>query len=172
MAFELLPEASESKESYGDVARRSRSDSTEARVAAFQGQDEEVPVPAGITLDDYEEIILWRQFTSARRKVDWRDYDLIIVSKMVKLEMEIRRLNKIVAREGATVEDRFGGEKENPALTARKTLQAQQLQLGGHISLGLGGKNAASRNDGARRKPGRPPGSGKGGAKVTSLLAG
>ena len=71
---------------------KSRTDknSTTAAVAGFQGSMGSVPLPEGITLRSDEEHVIWGQFTRARARGDWRDMDLLLLAKVVRMEADIR----------------------------------------------------------------------------------
>ena len=52
----------------------------------------EVPLPDGIELRPDWERTIWHQFSRARERAgeDWRDMDLILLVKIVRMEADIR----------------------------------------------------------------------------------
>ncbi len=44
---------------------------------------EAIPLPAGVTLRDEAEMVIWEQFTRARTREGWREFDLLTLSKAV-----------------------------------------------------------------------------------------
>ena len=51
---------------------------------------DQVALPAGVILRDEAEMVIWQQFTRARARDGWRDFDLLIVAKAVRLEADPR----------------------------------------------------------------------------------
>ena len=77
---------------------RSYKNSTTAAVAGFQGAIEPIPMPEGVTLRSAEEHIIWGQFTRARAREDWRDMDLLLLAKVVRMEADIRKHQTVLDR--------------------------------------------------------------------------
>ena len=46
--------------------------------------------PAGVELRSEKQHLIWNQFTHARAKSNWRDMDLILLAKIVKMKAYIR----------------------------------------------------------------------------------
>ena len=60
-------------------------------MAGFAGViDEVILYPAGVELRSDKEHLIWSQFTCARAKEGWRDMVLILLSKIVNIEPNIR----------------------------------------------------------------------------------
>ena len=55
---------------------------------------EKIPLPEGVVLRTEDEIVIWGQFTRARAREGWRDFDLLLVAKAVRLEADIRKHQK------------------------------------------------------------------------------
>ena len=73
------------------MKKRSDKNSATSAVAGFVGAiNDRIPLPAGVELRSEAELIIWHQFTRARARSDWRDMDLILLSKIVKMEADIR----------------------------------------------------------------------------------
>lgn len=51
-----------------------------------------VPLPSGVVLRSAEELVLWGQITKARPHGSWREFDLVMVAKIVGLVADIRRI--------------------------------------------------------------------------------
>ena len=62
-----------------------------AALGGFQGAIESVPLPQGVELRSDEEHVIWDQFTRARAREDWRDMDLLLLAKVVRMEADIRK---------------------------------------------------------------------------------
>ena len=71
--------------------KRSDKNSATSAVAEFLGViDDAILPPAGVELRSDKEHLIWNQFTRVRSKEDWRDMDLILLAKIVKMEADIR----------------------------------------------------------------------------------
>ena len=96
---------------------------------------EQVALPSGVILRDDAEMVIWQQFTHARAREGWRDFDLLIVAKAVRLEADIRRYQQVLDGEGAVVTNDRGTPIVNPYMTVIDSLQRQQLALIRSLSL-------------------------------------
>lgn len=96
---------------------------------------EQIPLPAGVILRNEDEMVIWRQFTHARAREGWRDFDLLIVAKAVRLEADIRKYQQELDAQGAVVKNDRGTPIVNPYLTVIDSLQRQQLALIRSLSL-------------------------------------
>jgi hypothetical protein len=73
------------------MKKRSDKNSATSAVAGFVGAiNDLIPLPAGVEMRNEVELIIWHQFTRARARSDWRDMDLILFTKIVKMEADIR----------------------------------------------------------------------------------
>ena len=127
--------------------RKSRSDSISELVKSKS--NDVVALPDGITLRDREEEILWEQFTSAR--TSWRDFDLILVAKMVKVEYDLRRIQATIAEEGYIVKNDRGTKVENALIRVEDTKQRMQLAIIGKLSLGVANTAAVAKNKSGKK---------------------
>ena len=50
-----------------------------------------IPIPPGVIFRDSAEMVIWEQFTRARTREGWREFDLLTLSKAVYLEADIRK---------------------------------------------------------------------------------
>ena len=96
---------------------------------------EAIALPAGVILRTDDEMVIWKQFTHARAREGWRDFDLLIVAKAVRLEADIRKYQQQLDGEGAVVTNERGTPIVNPFLTVIDSLQRQQLALIRSLSL-------------------------------------
>ena len=147
--------------------RKPPSTSTEAMVAS-RNMDV-VAVPAGIRMDTEEEKILWEQFTTARNS--WRDFDLLLIAKMVKAEVDIRRIQEDIKTEGFRVENARGTIVENALLRVEDTKQRLQLAIIGKLSLGVSANSATTQNAHATKQSESKQLKELKGKSVASLLA-
>jgi len=96
---------------------------------------DQIPLPDGVILRDESEMVIWKQFTHARASEGWRDFDLLIVAKAVRLEADIRKYQMQLDRSGAVIKNDRGTPIVNPFLTVIDSLQRQQLALIRSLSL-------------------------------------
>jgi hypothetical protein len=73
------------------MKRRSDKNSVTAAVQGFAGAIKGVDVPQGVELRTDEERVIWGQFTRARAREDWRDMDLLLLAKVVRMEADLRK---------------------------------------------------------------------------------
>ena len=116
---------------------KSRSDknSTTAAVAGFQGSMGNIPLPEGVTLRSDEEHVIWGQFTRARAREDWRDMDLLLLAKVVRMEADIRQCQRELDIGGIIIVNQSGTPIPNPMLTVVDTLERRQLAVIRSMSL-------------------------------------
>ena len=118
-----------------------------------------------------EERVLWRQFTHAREADSWREFDLILIAKMVRLEADIRKHNAMIDQTSVIIENKRGTMVENPLLRVVDTLTRQQLSLIRSLSLGVHSDTARDANSsGSKARDAVDTGKIKDG-KILDLLA-
>jgi hypothetical protein len=96
-----------------------------------------VQVPKHIDLTE-EESKLWPQFASARSSVDWREFDLILLSKIVKLEASIRGYQQMLTGSGPIIRNKRGTPIVNPLISIIDTLTRQQMAIIRSLSMTAG----------------------------------
>ena len=96
---------------------------------------EPVPLPEGVTLRDDDEHVIWGQFSRARARDDWRDMDLILLTKIVKMESDIRKHQDALDQAGVLLENKRGTMVANPLLTVIDTLERRQMAVIRSMSL-------------------------------------
>ena len=111
--------------------------STTAAVAGFQGPMGNIPPPEGVLLRSDEERVIWRQFSRARSREDWRDMDLLLLAKIVRLEADIRKHQTALDASGVILENRRGTPIPNPLLAVIDTLERRQMAVIRSMSLNL-----------------------------------
>ena len=117
------------------AGRKSRSDSTTAAVQGFTGAIDSVPMPQGVELRSDEERVIWDQFTRARAREDWRDMDLLLLAKVVRMEADIRRHQEDVDAQGWIVENQRGTQIPNPLVAIIDTIERRQMAVIRSMSL-------------------------------------
>jgi len=132
------------------MKRRSDKNSTTAAVAGFQGAIDPIPMPEGVTLRSAEEHIIWGQFTRARARDDWRDMDLLLLAKVVRMEADIRKHQTVLDRTGVLIENKRGTPIPNPLLTVVDTLERRQLAVIRSMSLNQTASDPRTINGAAR----------------------
>jgi len=115
--------------------KRSDKNSTSAALAGFAGAMEPVPLPDGVTLRDDDERVIWGQFSRARAREDWRDMDLILLTKIVKMESDIRKHQTALDETGVLLENKRGTMVANPLLTVIDMLERRQMAVIRSMSL-------------------------------------
>ena len=109
--------------------------SIETLVSAMADVDVLVDLPPGVVLRSDEELTIWHQFSRARARGDWRDVDLILLAKAVRLESDIRQYQTMLDEAGILLKNDRGTMVVNPLLSAIDTLQRQQLSIFRSMSL-------------------------------------
>ena len=90
---------------------------------------DKVAIPQLVDLRSTEELTIWDQLTSARARDDWRDFDLLLMAKAVRLEADIRKHQRTLDEQGVTMTNDRGTLVVNPMLTVVDSLQRQQLSV-------------------------------------------
>jgi hypothetical protein len=135
------------------MKRRPDKNSTTAAVAGFQGAIEPIPLPEGVTLRSDEEHVIWSQFTRARAREDWRDMDLLLLAKVVRMEADIRKHQETLDRSGVLIQNKRGTVIPNPLIAVVDTLERRQLAVIRSMSLNQTASdprtiNGAAKNEG------------------------
>lgn len=128
----------------------------EADLQAHHDATNVIPFPKGVHFDSEEALTLWAQFTRARPSTEWRDMDLVMLARAVRLEIRIRELDKDIDQNGATTENKRGTPVENPDIRAQKTLSDQQLGIFRMLSLGVRAAAAEPANNRGVRSTQQP----------------
>ena len=115
--------------------KRSDKNSTSAALAGFAGAMEPVPLQEGVTLRNDNEHVIWGQFSRARARDDWRDMDLILLTKIVKMESDIRKHQDALDQAGVLLENKRGTMVANPLLTGIDALERRQMAVIRSMSL-------------------------------------
>lgn len=115
--------------------KRSDKNSVTAAVESFNGAMATVPLPMGVELRSDDEQIIWEQFTRARAREDWRDLDLILLAKVVRMEGDIRKHQDTLDRSGVLIKNKRETLVVNPLLAVIDTLERRQLAVIRSMSL-------------------------------------
>lgn len=115
--------------------RGSDKNSVSAAVEAFAGAMSPIPVPQGIELRSEEERIIWGQFSRARAREDWRDMDLILLAKVVRMEADIRGYREQLDLAGVMIENKRGTLVVNPLVSIIDTIERRQMAVIRSMSL-------------------------------------
>ena len=115
--------------------KRSDKNSVTAALSGFKGAMDSVPPPEGVQLRSDEEMIIWDQFTRARAREDWRDMDLLLLAKVVRMEADIRKHQSDVDVQGWIVENQRGTQIPNPLIAIIDTIERRQLAVVRSMSL-------------------------------------
>lgn len=115
--------------------RKTRSDSIISAVTAFQNAGLDIELPDGVELRSEDEKVIWKQFTHARAREAWRDFDLVLLAKVVRLEADIRKYQLKLDASGPLIKNKRETLVENPLIRVIDTLQRQQLAIVRSMSL-------------------------------------
>jgi hypothetical protein len=117
------------------TGRRTKSNSVTAAVQGFAGAIKGVDVPQGVELRSDEERVIWGQFTRARAREDWRDMDLLLLAKVVRMEADLRQYRDQLDAEGITLVNQRGTSVVNPLISIIDTIERRQLAVIRSMSL-------------------------------------
>lgn len=126
--------------------RKARSDSTTSDVNAFKNATSEINPPDGVELRDEKDWVIWNQFVKTRSAEAWRDFDLVLLAKVVKLEADIRRYSEMLDKSGVLIKNKRETLIENPIIRVVDTLQRQQLAIIRSMSLNQTGSDPRTLN--------------------------
>ena len=115
--------------------KKSDKNSVTAALGGFKGAIESVPLPQGVELRSEDEMVIWGQFTRARAREDWRDMDLLLLAKVVRMEADIRQHQAAVEAQGVIIENQRGTPIPNPLLAIIDTVERRQLAVIRSMSL-------------------------------------
>lgn len=99
--------------------------------------NETVEIPPFINLKP-EAAALWPQFSRARPRDHWREFDLILLSKVCNLEADIRKNQEVLDRTGPIIQNKKGTPVANPLVSIIDTLTRQQMAIIRSLSLNQG----------------------------------
>ena len=129
------------------MKKRSDKNSATSAVAGFVGAiNDRIPLPAGVELRSEAELIIWHQFTRARARSDWRDMELILLAKIVKMEADIRAAQTELDAMGMMVENKRSAPIPNPLLSVIDTFERRQLAVIRSMSLNQTASDARTLN--------------------------
>jgi len=130
--------------------KRSDKNSVTAALGGFKGAMESVPPPEGVQLRSDEEMVIWDQFTRARAREDWRDMDLLLLAKVVRMEADIRKHQETLDRSGVLIQNKRGTLVANPLLAVIDTLERRQMAVIRSMSLNQQASDPRTINGAAR----------------------
>ena len=130
--------------------KRSDKNSVTAALGGFKGAMESVPPPEGLQLRSDEEMVIWDQFTRARAREDWRDMDLLLLAKVVRMEADIRKHQETLDRSGVLIQNKRGTLVANPLLAVIDTLERRQMAVIRSMSLNQQASDPRTINGAAR----------------------
>jgi len=117
------------------MPRKKNANTIDDDLNSFAQAGQVVALPRGITLDNEQEEIIWEQFTATRSPDSWRDFDLVLLAKIVKIEARIRKHQKELDAMGSIIENQRGTPIENPLFRIIDTLTRQQMAVIRSMSL-------------------------------------
>ena len=118
------------------MKKRSDKNSATSAVAGFVSAiNDRIPLPSGVELRSEAELIIWHRFTRACARSDWRDMELILSVKIVKMEADNRTGQIRLDAMGMIIEYKRGTPIPNPFLLVIDTLERRQLAVNRSMSL-------------------------------------
>ena len=114
---------------------RTDKNSVTAALGGFKGAMDGVPLPQGVELRSDDEMVIWDQFTRARAREDWRDMDLLLLAKVVRMESDIRKHQATLDKSGVLIQNKRGTLIANPLLAVIDTLERRQMAVIRSMSL-------------------------------------
>jgi hypothetical protein len=117
------------------MTRKKNANTIDDDINTFAQAGQVVSPPKGIVLESEAEETIWAQFTSTRSPDSWRDFDLVLLAKTVKIEAKIRKYQKDLDARGAIIENQRGTPIENPLFRIIDTLTRQQMAVIRSMSL-------------------------------------
>jgi hypothetical protein len=109
-----------------------------------------IELPDGVVLRSDEEMTIWEQFTRTRVRQDWRDFDLVLLAKTVRLEADIRKYQSDLDKIGAVILNERGTLCVNPLVTVVDSLQRQQLSIMRSMSMQSSGVDPRTKASAAK----------------------
>lgn len=106
------------------MARKKRSDSAAAKIAAFAGAVNDIEPPKPLAQN---EIIYWHDIVRARAREDWTAIDLMHAWNLAKLMAYIEATHKEIAEQGMTLVNAKGTPVNNPAFVRLENLSRLAL---------------------------------------------
>lgn len=131
--------------------KRSDKNSVTSAVSGFQGVIEKIPLPEGVELRSDEEYVIWDQFTRARARGDWRDMDLLLLAKVVRMEADIRKHQETLDRSGVLIQNKRGTLVPNPLINVIDTLERRQMAVIRSMSLNQLGSDPRTVNQAGKQ---------------------
>lgn len=121
-------------------------------VASIGGISDDVPLPDGVILRSDDEMVIWKQFTSTRARSDWREFDLLLVAKMVRAEADIREYQQTLDEAGPLLTTERGTPVANPLISIIDSLQRQQLAIIRSMSMNQTESDPRTLNAGGKKQ--------------------
>jgi hypothetical protein len=115
-------------------------------VKRLQRPDGGIDPPPGVELETAELRQIWDQFTRARAPADWRDLDLLLLTKAVRFEAKIRECDRLLEKTGMMIKSGSGTPIKNPVIEIADGYLRQQLAIIRTMSLGTNGQDPRTLN--------------------------
>lgn len=135
-----------------ETKRKQRSDSVTQAAENFKNAAIGIALPEGVELRNEDEFIIWGHFTRARARDAWREFDLVLLAKSVRLEADIRKYQLMLDTSGPLIKNKRETLIENPLLRVIDTLQRQQLAIIRSMSLNQTAQDPRTLNDSAKEE--------------------
>ena len=112
------------------TARRHRSDSAKAAIAAAQAAAmEPIAPPACVRLRDSDRPV-WAAIVTARARDTWTDADLILAGQLARTYGDIAQLEELIDRQGMIL-----GDQVNPACTLLDKMSRRALAMARQLKI-------------------------------------
>jgi len=126
--------------------------STTAAVAKIQDLKDIIPVAEGVSFRDDEERLIYDQFARSRQLNQWREFDLLLLSKAARIERDIRSQQSSLEEMGLMLENKRGTQIPNPMITIIDGYERRLLAIIRTLSLGVSADKAGDLNKSGTKK--------------------
>ena len=109
--------------------KRAQKDSVKGAMDAAASSQVKIDPPEGVGELTEAQRLVWDQFIATRSAQDWRKFDLVMLTKIVRLEVQIRDAMDKIEKTGLIVSNKRGTPVANPLIVAMDTLQRQQMTV-------------------------------------------
>ena len=107
---------------------------------AFSGADKEHQVPVGYQLDDDHEKALWSAIIGGRTYNGWRQVDLVMVVRYIKIASQLRQLEEDMAKpDGMYYKTDSGKLEVHPSVKAYRILLELKIRVEKSLQLNADG---------------------------------
>lgn len=109
--------------------RTARSDSIEQEIETMRQATWVVDPPAGTSLKSEAELLCFRQLAEARAPADWKAWELRLIVKVVRYEMQIQKALRILEDSTPLTKNGAGTLKASPTIDVIDRFERLQMSI-------------------------------------------